>query len=287
MRFRRDRPLAYPRAMVLRPRAAVDETAAGWHIAAPSGYKETNRRIVRPTDFGRLVAVRHLAGRALMTDYAMQRLNMVESQLRPSDITDRRILRAMAEIKRESYLPAHLRMLAYMDDDIRLASSGKIASRTMMAPRVLALLIQLARIEPGERVLEIGCGSGYATAVLARLAGQVIALESDAELARSAVAALAADAVANVRVVTGDLSQGFVAEAPYDAILLNGALVEPPAALLDQLRDGGRLVAVEMRDGFGRATAWMRHGMNFDRRTAFDARSAVLPGFEVHSAFSL
>ena len=221
-----------------------------------------------------------------MTDYAMQRLNMVESQLRPSDITDRRILRAMADIKRENYLPAHLRTLAYMDDDIRLTSPGK-GARSMLAPRVLALLIQLARIEPGERVLEVGCGSGYATAVLARLAGRVTAVESDGELARAAIAALAADGVVNAAVQSGDLAAGFAADAPYDAILLNGALVQPPAALLDQLRDGGRLVAIEVRDGISRAAVWMRHGMSYDRRTAFDARSSVLPGFEVQPAFSL
>lgn len=220
-----------------------------------------------------------------MTDYAMQRLNMVESQLRPSDITDRRILRAMAEIKRESFLPSQLRTLAYMDDDVRLPVKG--VPRTMMAPRVLALLIQLARIEPGERVLEIGCGSGYATAVLGRLAGQVTAIESNAELAQLATAALATEGVSNAKVHLADLTQGYAADAPYDAILLNGALVEPPAGLLDQLRDGGRLVAVELRDGFGRAVVWMRHGMSYDRRTAFDARSSVLPGFEPQPAFSL
>lgn len=222
-----------------------------------------------------------------MTDFAMQRLNMVESQLRPSDITDRRILRAMADIKRESYLPAHLQALAYMDEDIRIGSGGKGARRTMMAPRTLALLIQLARIEPGERVLEVGCGGGYATAVLARLAGQVLAVECDAELARAASAALAADGIGNAKVVTGALSQGHAAEAPYDAILVNGGLVEPPAGLLDQLRDGGRLVAVSVRDGFGRAAVWMRHGMSYDRRTVFDASASVLPGLEVQPAFSL
>jgi protein-L-isoaspartate(D-aspartate) O-methyltransferase len=222
-----------------------------------------------------------------MTDFAMQRLNMVESQLRPSDITDRRILRAMADIPREAYLPGPLKSLAYMDEDIRVPAGTKGQGRTMLAPRTLALLIQLARVEPNERVLEIGSGTGYATAVLARLTGQVTAVECDAELAKTAQATLSSAGIANAKVIAGALAEGHPADAPYDAILLNGALVTPPAALLDQLRDGGRLVAIEMREGFGRAAVWMRHAMSYDKRTAFDAGAAILPGFEAQPAFSL
>lgn len=222
-----------------------------------------------------------------MTDFALQRLNMVESQLRPSDITDRRILRAMGEIRREAYLPSHLQALAYMDDDIRLSRGPGAAPRVVLAPRTLAQLIQLARIEPNERVLEIGCATGYATAILARLARDVFAVEVDGELARMAVAALDGDGVQNAKVASGALQNGIPQEAPYDVIFVNGALSDAPPALLDQLKDGGRLVAVEAGQGMGRALVWWRNGPSFDKRTVFDARAEMLPGFEVQPEFSL
>ncbi len=223
-----------------------------------------------------------------MSDFAMQRSNMVESQLRPCDITDRRILRAMGEVNREAFLPSQLRAMAYIDDDLRLTGAAVTPTpRLLLAPRTLAQLIQLARVEPGERVLEIGAGTGYATAVLARLAGDVIGVESDVALARQAAAALLGAGAGNARIVTADLAKGHPEDAPYDAIIINGAVARPPSALLDQLKDGGRMVAVWVGAGGDHAVIWRRHGMHFDRRAAFDARTAVLPGFELEPGFSL
>ncbi len=222
-----------------------------------------------------------------MTDFAMQRLNMVESQLRPSDITDRRILRAMADIAREAFVPIHMRATAYMDEDIRLTAPGQTPRRAMLAPRTLAQLIQLAEIEPAEHVLVVGAATGYEAAVVARLAGAVVALESDADLSRNAATAIAASGAGNIRMVVGELMHGHPAQAPYDAILCTGAVADVPPGLLDQLKDAGRLVAVSVIGGVGRGTIWRRNGMHYDRRAAFDARAETLPGFARQAAFTL
>jgi protein-L-isoaspartate(D-aspartate) O-methyltransferase len=222
-----------------------------------------------------------------MNDFAVQRTNMVESQLRPSDITDRRILRAMAAVRREVFVPFQLRQIAYMDEAIRLPAAGRSAQRAMLAPRTLAQLIQLMRVEPTHRILEVGCATGYATAVLARLAHDVVGLESNAELAAVATSTLASEGVGNARVVVGDLADGHAAAAPYDSVLVGGAIGAPSSALLDQLRDGGVLVGIVADGEVGRATTWRRHDMQYDRRTTFDATAPPLPGFAPAVAFSL
>ena len=221
-----------------------------------------------------------------MVDAALQRKNMVESQVRPSDVTDRRILRAMLDIPRETFVPEDLRSLAYMDTDVRLlaAAPGK-AARAMLAPRVFARLLNLAALEEGDVVLDVGTGSGYSAAVLARIVRTVVALESDPGLAATAGKLLGA--VPNVSVVTGGLAAGWPGSGPYDAIILEGAVSEVPQALCDQLRDGGRLVAVVGDNSQPRATLWQRLGSNFDQRAAFDAGASRLPGFGRKPAFSL
>jgi protein-L-isoaspartate(D-aspartate) O-methyltransferase len=223
-----------------------------------------------------------------MIDAARQRWNMVESQILTSDVTDRRILRAMGELPRERFVPPALAALAYMDEAVPLsAPAAGRPRRWLMAPRVLAKLLQLAEIGEEDRVLDVGSGSGYSAAVLAKIAKTVIALECDAALADEARRNLAALALDNVNVVQGTLTEGWVDGAPYDAIVLEGSVSGPPTFLLDELKDGGRLVAVVQKGGLGRATIWRRLGRSLDQWTAFDAAAPLLPGFEPAPAFVL
>lgn len=221
-----------------------------------------------------------------MSDYATARLNMVESQVRPNQVTDGRILQAMLEIPREAFVPASMRSLAYIDEDIRLRSAGRDApARSLMAPMPLARLIQLADIEASDLVLDVGCASGYSTAILARLAESVVGLECDEALAESAGKTLMELEADNAAVVTGPLADGYAEEGPYDVILLNGSVPQDPDALLAQLRDGGRLVAVVAEHGFGKATLFQNTSSVISRRPAFDAGAPPLPGFERAAAF--
>jgi protein-L-isoaspartate(D-aspartate) O-methyltransferase len=223
-----------------------------------------------------------------MIDAARQRTNMVESQILTSDVTDRRILRAMGELPRERFVPQDYAALAYMDEAVPLAATaGRGPRRGLMAPRVLAKLLQLADIGETARVLDVGAGTGYSAAVLGRIAKTVIALESDANLAASAQKSLAALALDNVRVVEGPLADGWVDEGPYDAIVLSGSVSKPPAVLLDQLKDGGRLVGVIGQTGLGKAAIWRRLGRSVDQWIAFDAAAPSLPGFETAQVFAL
>lgn len=219
-------------------------------------------------------------------DFAAARANMVESQIRTSDVTDRRILNAMNELPREAFVPASLRELAYMDEEIALdgaAPGGK--GRRLLAPMVFAKLIQIADIGPGDLVLDIGCVTGYSTAILARLADAVVGLEMDEDLAEQTTKALSSLGVDNAAVVTGPLEDGYPSEGPYDVIVLNGSAANIPAPLLDQLKHGGRLVAVISEVGFGKAYVFNKVNDNISSRASFDASAPLLPGFEPKSAF--
>jgi protein-L-isoaspartate(D-aspartate) O-methyltransferase len=221
-----------------------------------------------------------------MTDTTQQRINMVDSQVRPSDVTDRRIIKAMLKVPREAFAPEQLHALAYMDGPLPMSTPGDgQPPRSLLPPRTLAKMLQLAEVEPDSTVLDVGCGTGYSTALLSRIAGKVIALESDSAFADRARAILRCLGVASATVVEGPLEAGAPAEAPFDAILVEGAVPEVPQALLDQLKDGGRLVAVVMPGGFGRALVWRRTGQSFASRAAFDATADVLPGFARQAGF--
>lgn len=216
-----------------------------------------------------------------MTDSAMQRLNMVESQVRPSDVTDRRVIRAMLELPREQFVPEPLRSIAYMDTEVPVGAGG----RTLLAPRVLAKLVQEARCEAGMSVLDIGCATGYSTAILARLARRIVGLECDAELAAKAQRLLASLGVGNAAIAQGPLKEGRAGDGPFDVILLNGTVPEAPRSLADQLREGGRIVGIRADGVGGEATVWTRVGRGLDARVVFDAGAQPLPGFEREAAF--
>lgn len=216
-----------------------------------------------------------------MNDTTAQRINMVESQVRPSDVTDRRIIRAMLEIPREEFVPDASRSIAYMDTELPISGAAISAGRrSLLAPRIFAKLVQEARIEAGMSILDVGCMTGYSTAVLARLARRVVGLECDADLAARAQKTLAKLGVSNAVISHGPLEDGLASEGPFDVLFLNGAIPEAPQALLDQLRDGGRLVAIRAEGNQGQATVWTRAAHTIDARVAFDAGAQPLPGFE-------
>ena len=221
-----------------------------------------------------------------MVDAAAQRMNMVESQVLTSDVTDRRILRAMRELPRERFVPAPMTALAYMDEAVPVTPAGA-ERRWLLAPRVLAKLLQLADIGDDNHVLDVGGATGYSAAVLAGMGKSVIALECNIKLTEQARANLAALALDNASVTVGELTAGWLDKAPYDAIVLQGAAATVPEALFDQLKDGGRLVAVLIEGGLGKATIWRRLGRSVDAWGAFDAAAPVLPGFERTPVFVL
>jgi protein-L-isoaspartate(D-aspartate) O-methyltransferase len=215
-----------------------------------------------------------------MTDTTQQRINMVDSQVRPSDVTDRRIIKAMLEVPREAFAPGPQHALAYMDEPLPVTMPGAGGPvRTLLAPRTLAKMLQLAEVEPECAVLDVGCATGYSTVLLSKLAGKVVALEVDAGLAERARGILRDLGIQGATVTQGPLETGVAAEAPFDAILLNGAVPEVPQVLLDQLKDGGRLVAIVAREGCGRVQVWRRTGRAFASRAVFDAAGDALPGF--------
>lgn len=215
-----------------------------------------------------------------MIDFSIARENMVESQIRPNGVTDRKVIDAMADIPREAFLPKSVQPLAYMDEDVTVSTGPEpSARRTLMEPMSFARLIQLAEVKSGDLVLDVGCCLGYSSAVLARIADAVVALESDEDLAASAVDILVEQNVDNAAVVTGPLADGFSSEGPYDAIILNGAVPEVPAQLLEQLKQGGRLVAVVADGTVGRMQVFIRNGDIFAEKIGFNATVASLPGF--------
>lgn len=216
-----------------------------------------------------------------MSNFATARFNMVESQIRPNRVTDRRLLDAMLEIPRERFVPASLRPLAYMDEEIIFETASREGgSRHMLAPMTLARLIQLAAVEPEDEVLDIGCATGYSSVILARLAAAVVGLECDSSLADAASKNIVELEVDNVAIETGDLARGYPDEAPYDVIVLQGSVPEAPQTLLGQLRDGGRLVGVIGDADMGQGCLFRNIGGDITCVSVFDAGAPVLPGFE-------
>jgi protein-L-isoaspartate(D-aspartate) O-methyltransferase len=216
-----------------------------------------------------------------MTEFGAARAHMIESQLRPNKVMDGRVLGAFAEIRREFFVPEHLRAVAYIDADLPIGGG-----RYLMEPMVVARLLQAAMIERTDTILIIGAGTGYEAAVAAMLARSVIALEDNPELARRARSALVDHSIASVSVVEGPLSQGYRPRAPYDVILFCGTVVEVPSEIDSQLAEGGRLLAtVKSASGIGRATLRTRTGGVVAQRVLFDAATPLLPGFSPKPAF--
>ena len=219
-----------------------------------------------------------------MTDFAAARRMMVDGQVRTADVTDPRLLAAMLDLPRERFFPEEKAALAYLDLDVSVSDAGGPVRR-LLKPMVLSKLIQAAGIAATDRVLDVGCATGYSTALLASLAASVVGVEEDANLARRASGALVAAGLANAKIVTGPLAQGFSQDGPYDLILLQGSAEIVPPALFDQLKDGGRLVCVLGRAPVGKAMLYRRIEGDLSGRPVFDAAAAPLPGFAKPQGF--
>jgi len=216
-----------------------------------------------------------------MTEFGAARVHMIESQLRPGKVIDARVLGAFAGIRRELFVPEHLRAVAYVDEDLPLGRG-----RYLMEPMVAARLLQAATIERTDTVLIVGAGTGCEAALAGALARSVVALEEELELARCAREALVEHSIAAVSVVEGPLDQGYRPRAPYDVMLFGGAVAEVPSEIDSQLAEGGRLLAVvKSANGIGRAILRTKTGGVMAQRVLFDAATPLLPGLLPKPAF--
>jgi protein-L-isoaspartate(D-aspartate) O-methyltransferase len=219
-----------------------------------------------------------------MSGISPARQKMVDGQVRPSDVTDLRIIDAMLELPRELFVPERQRAMAYLDLDLDVSEGGS-ARRFLIKPVVTAKMLQAADIRDADSVLVAGCATGYTAAVVARLAGQVTATEVDPSLAAKARQILAQLGLERVTVRAADVAEGGPANAPYDVIVLDGATEVTPDRLYGQLKDGGRLVGVFALTRPPRAMIVTRSHGDFGSRALFDASAPVLPGLERRPAF--
>ena len=215
--------------------------------------------------------------------YATARKTMVDCQLRPSKVTDRLILDAFMAIPREDFVGKQQRALAYVDEDLPLSGG-----RCLMEPMVLARLLQALQIQPDDNLLIVGAGCGYGTAVTAKLAGSVIAIETRANLVEKAQDALVSIGIDNAVIVKSRLVDGYPDEGPYNRILIEGGVENVPDNLLKQLTPKGRLAAIYRKLGHpvGVASLWTRSGNDFIRTPLFDARVPNLDEFNSKAEFS-
>jgi protein-L-isoaspartate(D-aspartate) O-methyltransferase len=208
-----------------------------------------------------------------MADSATLRRMMVDGQVRTADVTDRPLIHALLEVPRERFVPAAQSALAYLDLDIPVGEGN----RRLLKPMVLAKMLQALDLSAGQRVLDVGCATGYAAAVMAQLGASVVALEEERGLAAQARANLAG--LGSVDVVEGLLAEGYPARAPYDAILVEGAIELDPAMLCSQLGHGGRLICIRGAGPASKVVLYLNDGTDITPRTVFDAAGPVLPGF--------
>jgi len=208
------------------------------------------------------------------------RIKMVDNQLRTTDVTDKPLLQAFLDVPRENFVPSARMPLAYIDDDV-LVSDG----RYLMQPSPFAKMAQLANIQPEDAVLDIGCATGYSSAVLSRVARSVVAVECDADLAEQAASNLASLGFENVVVVNAPLQGGHASGGPYDVVLIEGSVDHVPASLFDQLKNGGRLVVVEGAGNSGKSMIYVKNDGIVSGRRAFNSAVKALPGFEKIAEF--
>ncbi|MEO0680446.1 MAG: protein-L-isoaspartate O-methyltransferase [Pseudomonadota bacterium] len=217
-----------------------------------------------------------------MTDYAAARIAMVDRQVRPSDVTSYPIIEAMLEVPRERFAPAALRPVAYAGEHLPLGPG-----RVMLDPRTLAKMIDALDPDPEDVALDLACGLGYSTAVLARLTAWTTAVEAEPSLAKAAAAALTELEVDTAEVLEGEPAAGAADVAPFNVMLLNGGAEEVPEALAAQLAEGGRLAMIRLRGEHGRCEVLLKRDGALSARAVFDAYAPVVPGFARAQAFEL
>ena len=217
-----------------------------------------------------------------MVDYVARRTIMVDTQVRPSDVTKFPIIEAMLSVPREDFVPQAQREAAYVGDCVDLG-----AGRVVLEPRTLAKLLDALDIQPDELVLDVGCGLGYSSAVIAHLAEAVVALEEVEEMAAEAERILGEYGADNAAVIGGVLSQGAAKHGPYDAIMVEGGVEQIPAPLVAQLKDGGRIATIFIENGLGVCRIGHKFDGQISWRFAFNAGAPMLPGFEKKRVFAL
>jgi protein-L-isoaspartate(D-aspartate) O-methyltransferase len=215
-----------------------------------------------------------------MVEFTQARQQMVDTQIRTTDVTAYTVLDAFGKVPRELFVPASQRALAYSDADITISPT-----RTMTQPSPLAKLLQLANIAANDIVLIIGSNSGYAAALASHLANTVVALENDPDLVTKAQTTMTDLSYDNVAVIDGSLTDGVASEGPYDVIFIEGTVEMVPDALLSQLKDGGRLVTVLGTERRAEAIQILRKGEHFSRIGAFDTNAPILPEFSKEAEF--
>lgn len=217
-----------------------------------------------------------------MTDFAKRRTMMVDNQVRPSDVTKYPIIEALLHVERERFVPSDLREAAYLGENLSLSKE-----RVLLDPRTFAKMLDAAEIDKNDMVLDLGIGLGYSAAVIARMAEAVIGVEDDERLAQEAITVLSEAGSDNVVVETGDLSAGAPQHGPYDVITFEGAVHDVPQAILDQLKEGGRLVSIFAQGNVGTVKVGHKIGGDMSWRFAFNGTAPVLAGFERQDEFSL
>ena len=215
-----------------------------------------------------------------MTDFAARRTVMVDTQVRPNDVTKFPIIAAMLHVRREAFVPGAAREAAYVGENTDLGNG-----RVVLEARTLSKMLDALDVQPSDRVMDLGSGLGYSAAVIARMAVQVFAVEEDADLAKEAAARLAAEGIGNVTLRQGVLAAGSAADGPFDRIAIQGAVEVMPAAILAQLKEGGRIGAIFMEDALGICRIGYKIDGRVSWRFAFNAAAPVLPGFAAEKTF--
>ena len=217
-----------------------------------------------------------------MANFETRRTMMVDTQVRPSDVTKFPIIDAMLTVPREAFVPTSLREAAYVGENLTLPGG-----RTMLDPRTLAKMLDALDVSPSDVLLDVGCGLGYSTAVAAHLAEFVVGLEDDAERAAEAQGNLSDAGIDNAAVMTGPLNEGVAKSGPYDVVVIHGGVEVVPDALTAQLRDGGRIAALFVQGALGTVRIGLKVDGRVNWRDAFNAGAPVIEGFRRMAAFAL